>query len=255
MIRLIRPDKPQKLAEQEVELTKKFESDKTAAVWKKAFIQAPLLKMTHNKCSYCERLIGKTSGQDVHIDHFKCKDKYPDFVVEWNNLLPSCARCNRNKSNHDTVDQPIINPAEMNPKDYLFISKYRYCSKKAEEGSIGRRTLDVLMLNDSDDCCLPRFQLCNALAEKISDLYQLAFDKGDALKDDTVSKNKVLNGCRKLLEKCLPTAEYSAFMATSLHTDDNFLALKDVLVKQNLWDEDLMKLFDDSKSSVYDTHR
>ena len=137
MIRLIRPDKPQKLAEQEVELTKKFESDKTAAVWKKAFIQAPLLKMTHNKCSYCERLIGKTSGQDVHIDHFKCKDKYPDFVVEWNNLLPSCARCNRNKSNHDTVDQPIINPAEMNPKDYLLSPNIGIVAKRPKKAVLG----------------------------------------------------------------------------------------------------------------------
>lgn len=255
MIQLIRPDKPQKLAEQEIELTKMFIADKNAAVWKKAFIQNPLLEMTHNKCSYCERKIGRKFGQDVHMDHFKCKDKYPDSVVDWKNLFPSCARCNRDKSIHDVIAQPIINPVEMNPKDYLFIFQYRYYSKTNEKNDIGRCTLNVLTLNDSDDCCLPRFQLCNALAEKISDLYQLALDKGDTLENDTVSKNKILNGCRKLLKKCLPTAEYSAFMATSLHTDENFLALKDILAKKNLWDEDLVKLFDESKYSVYDTHR
>lgn len=255
MIRLTRPHKPQKLADQEVLLTNEYKANNKKAVWKKTYIQDPLLEMTHNKCSYCERAIGKKSGQDVHIDHFKCKDKYPELVVDWNNLLPSCARCNRNKGTHDTVEQPIIDPTEIDPKELLFISKYRYYSKDPSQNNIGQRTLDVLLLNDSDDCCIVRFQLCNELAEKVESFYQIVIEKGETLKTDTVSKNKVINGCRKLLKKCLPTAEYSAFMATSLHTDSNFLALKDVLMKQGLWDEDLCQLFDESKKSVYDTHR
>lgn len=255
MIRLTRPCKPQKLAEQEILLTNEFKSDNKKAVWKKAYIQNPLLEMTSHKCSYCERAIGKKSGQDVHIDHFKYKDKYPELVVDWNNLLPSCARCNRNKGTHDTAEQPIINPTETNPKDFLFLSKYRYYSKDPREDSIGRRTLDVLLLNDSDDCCIVRFQLGNELAEKVESFYHIVVDKGDTLKTDTAAKNKVINGCRKLLKKCLPTEEYSAFMATSLHTDTNFLSLKESLMEQGLWDEELALLFDESKKSVYDIHR
>ena len=255
MIQLIRPDKPRKLAEQEIELTNEYKNDNKKTVWKKAFIQNPLLEMTNYKCSYCERAIGKKTGQDVHIDHFKYKDKYPELVVDWDNLLPSCARCNRNKGTHDTAEEPIINPTEINPKEHLYISKYRYYSKDPSENSIGRRTLGVLALNDSDECCLVRFQLGNELAEKLQDLYDIAIDKGEALGSDTVNKNKVLNGCRKLLKKCLHTEEYSAFMATSLHTDNNFLALKDLLIKQNLWDEELTRLFNDSKTSVFDVHR
>lgn len=255
MIQLTRPGKPQRLAEQELVLTNEFKADKKKTVWKKSYIQKPLLEMTNNKCSYCERAIGKKSGQDVHIDHFKYKDKYPELVVDWNNLMPCCARCNRNKGTHDTVEQPIINPTEIDPKDYLFISKYRFYSKDPSESSIGRRTLDVLLLNDSDDCCVVRFQLGNELAEKIESFYQIVVDKGDSLKIDTASKNKVINGCRKILKKCLPTEEYSAFMATSLHTDANFLALKELLVKLDLWDEELGRLFDESKKSVYDTRR
>lgn len=255
MIRLTRPEKPQRLTEQEESLTSEYKADNKKSVWKKAFIQNPLLEMTNHKCSYCERAIGKKNGQDVHIDHFKYKDKYPDLVVDWNNLLPSCARCNRNKSTHDTVEQPIINPTEVDPKEYLFIAKYRYYSKDPGEDSVGRRTLEVLLLNDSDDCCLVRFNLGNELAEKVEELYHIAVDNGDALKTETVAKNKVINGCRKLLKKCLPTEEYSAFMATSLHTDNNFSALKELLTRQGLWDEELTRLFDESKNSVYDTHR
>jgi len=255
MIQLIRPDKPEKLAEQEVVLTKEYKEDNNKPVWKKAFIQKPLLEMTNHKCSYCERAIGKKSGQDVHIDHFKCKNKYPDLVVDWDNLLPSCARCNRNKGTHDTVEEPIINPTVSNPKDYLYISNYRYYSKDSSVDSIGRRTLDVFLLNDSDDCCLVRFQLGNELAEKLENFYHITVDKGESLKTDTANRNKVISGCKKLLKKCLPSEEYSAFMATSLHTDNNFLALKDLLTKENLWDDELTQFFNDSKVSLYDTKR
>lgn len=255
MIQLTRPNKPQRLADHEVALTNEFKADTKKAVWKKAYIQNPLLEMSNHKCSYCERAIGKNSGQDVHIDHFKYKDKYPELVVAWENLLPSCARCNRNKSTHDVVEQPIINPTEINPKDHLFIAKYRYYSKDPAEDSVGRRTLDVLLLNDSDDCCIVRFQLGNELAEKVENFYHIAVDKGANLSTDTAAKNKVINGCKKLLKKCLPTAEYSAFMATSLHSDNNFIALKDLLTKNDLWDQELTHLFNESKNSVYDTHR
>lgn len=255
MIQLTRPNKPQELAEHEVSLTNEYKADHKKNVWKKTYIQKPLLKMSNNKCSYCERIIGGNSGQDVHIDHFKYKDKYPDLVVAWENLLPSCARCNRNKSTHDVVEQPIINPTEINPRDHLIIAKYRYYSKDPSEDSIGRRTLDILQLNDSDDCCVVRFQLGNELAEKVESFYHIAIDKGENLITDTAAKNKVVNGCRKLLKKCLPTAEYSAFMATSLHKDNNFIALKDLLIKLGLWDQELSQLLNESQNSVYDTCR
>lgn len=255
MIRLIRPSKPQKLLENEVALTNEYKFDKTKSVWKKTYIQTPLLEMTKNKCCYCERLIGRKSGQDVHIDHFKYKDKHPELVVDWNNLLPSCARCNRNKGTHDTEIEPIINPTEVDPKEFLYIDKYRFCSKDSKEGSLGRRTIGVFLLNDSDECCIVRFQLGTKLAEKLEELFQDAVDKGDDLKTDTVTKNKVINGCLKLLKQCIPSAEYSAFMATSLHTDSNFISLKELLTRQCLWNEDLEKLYEESKKSVYDTHR
>lgn len=255
MIRLTRPAKPQKLAEQEASLTNEFKMDPNKAVWKKPYIQQPLLEMTGCKCSYCERAIGKETGREVHIDHFKCKKNYPELVVDWKNLLPSCGRCNRHKGEHDTVKQPILNPAETDPREFLFLSNYRYYSKDPGADSIGRRTLEVLLLNDSDDCCKARFQLGNQLAEKIESFYDIVVEKGAALKTDTAAKNKVVNGCRKLLKKCLPTEEYSAFMATALHSDGNFSFIKSALTEQGLWDEELSRLFEESRKSVYDTHR
>lgn len=255
MIRLIRPEKPKKLIEEEKTLTAQFKVDNKKPVWKKSYIEKPLLKMSNSKCSYCEQKIGRGTGLDVHIDHFKCKNKYPELVVDWNNLLPSCSRCNRNKSTHDTVEKPIINPTEVDPKDFLFISRYRYYSKDSRENSLGRMTLGVLNLNDSDDCCKIRFQICNEIAEKIEYLYHKVVDKGSLIATDTVEKNKVINGCRKILQQCLPENAYSAFIATSLHNDTNFLLLKNSLIEYGLWDDDLSSLFDKSKESVYDTHR
>ena len=43
-------------------------------------------------------------------------DDYPDEVVDWDNLLPSCKRCNTTKGTHDVVTEPIINPFDIDPK-------------------------------------------------------------------------------------------------------------------------------------------
>lgn len=162
MIRLFRPTRPIELTEKKIEeFTKKY-IETGNAVWKKAFIIKPLLQMTHNKCAYCECKLD-IQGKSVTIDHFHCKSLYPEEVVSWDNLLPSCVHCNTNKGKLDTKEYHIIDPSKDNPKDYLYLSHYMIRSKDNSLTSKGRRTVDELQLNHRERLVWARIEIADNL--------------------------------------------------------------------------------------------
>ena len=147
MIKLERCGKPKELTEAlEDELTQTYK-ETGKSVWDKSYIKKALLQFSHNKCCYCEAII-KEESKFMEVDHFYCKSLYPDKVVEWANLLPSCKKCNGQKRNHDVGEFPIINPTVDNPQDYLYFEDYRYKSK--DKNTKGQKTINVLNLNDID---------------------------------------------------------------------------------------------------------
>ena len=223
MIKLTRSNPPEKLTkEEQKKLTEEFKKNKKKSVWNKPYIRDALLKECNGKCIYCESLIG-SGNKEMHVDHFHYKDKYVDEVVSWNNLNPSCPHCNKSKSTHDTYEDPIINPFEDNPQDYFYITNYRYRSKNKNVDNIVRNTINVL-------------------ADKIITIYDLAIEYQSTLSDNIPKRNRVLKGCKNLLKLCINTAEFSAFMATTIQEDDYYKKLKNLLQELNIWDEELDEL-------------
>ncbi|MFX1392915.1 MAG: HNH endonuclease [Promethearchaeota archaeon] len=108
-------------------------------------IQDVLFNSSFNKCSYCET---RPSGGFLEIEHYEPKDIYPERSLEWDNLLPSCSKCNRWKSTHDTRNEPIINPCIIDPEPYF---KYEWHSIKvsnnAPDKTLAERTIKICNLN------------------------------------------------------------------------------------------------------------
>lgn len=255
MIKIIRSDKPSELTcDIEKKLTDKFKQDNKIAVWNKKYIRDALLKMTNNKCSYCECLIGP-GYKEMHIDHFHPKTKYPDEVVKWDNLLPSCPRCNKNKSDHDTYKERIINPCIDNPQDYFYFKLYRYHSKDSNINSIGKLTIDVLNLNSTTELVQNHFLMGEQLQEKLDNLATSACENEYNLSSNTRHRNKIINGCKDILKMANPKAEFSAFMATIIHNDENYNILVSILKRNSLWDSELEFLHNDSLKIKYDTYK
>lgn len=253
MIKIKRISKPDELTEQvRKDLTEEFKADNKKAVWNKPYIRKRLLEMSHGKCCYCECYVGP-GKKEMHIDHFKPKKLYPDLVVEWDNLLPSCPHCNKNKSDHDTLKEPIINPSIDDPKEYLYLKLYRYRSKEPGIDSIGKRTIDILNLNDSDENVIERYKIGEEIQKKLQETYDDAQELGEQLKSSIRKRNRVVATCRDILKKGLETAEYSAFMATIIHDDSNYIRLKELLEKYGIWSEELQKLHTESLANKYDT--
>ena len=75
-------------------------------------VKQELKKLYHNKCAYCERMMG---DEDFTIEHYRPKKgsySYYWLGYEWSNLLPVCTKCNNPKDDKF----PVAVPSRVMPK-------------------------------------------------------------------------------------------------------------------------------------------
>lgn len=232
MIKLQRPPAPSYLTVEKVaELTAEFKSN-GKSVWNQHHIKRPLLSSSYGKCAYCECSL-ETESNYMEVEHFEDKKNNPDKVVEWENLLPSCKKCNSSKGTHDVVADPIVNPYSDDPRDHLALRLYRLRGIS----DIGVSTIQVANLNHSDRLVFSRYKI----GEKVSELIEISWERWRAYEIalDTRSRNRLLGVVEGLLNECVPQASYSASTATILLTDSSFLELIENMKKATVWSDDV----------------
>lgn len=237
MIKLERTSPPAQLTAEVVHsLTEEYKTNKTP-VWNKKYIKAALLNLSNNKCCYCECNIQEESKY-MEVEHFFPKEPYENKVVEWENLLPSCKRCNVRKGIHDPNDEPIINPFTINPQEHLKLKNYRLRPKS----QIGYNSIHILQLNDIERLVLSRFNIGNVIEESL----ELLLDKiKEYIRNDekrSIERTKITNRLSALLEQGLPHKDYSATVATIILNDENYKQCRILLNDLMLWNEDLQTL-------------
>jgi uncharacterized protein (TIGR02646 family) len=207
------------------------------SVWNLSFIKDALLLSSHEKCCYCEANINEESKY-MEVEHFHHKDTYKNEVVEWDNLLPSCKKCNGTKGAHDTVLEPIIDPSKVNPKDHLFYWRYRIKGKD----DLGKMTVSVLDLNNQDRLVKKRFEIGNAIQDKLEELNELLVEYASGLHTHTKRKNRIIRGLKELMKQGLPQSIYASTSATIIITDEEYKRIKNGLRLLSLWDSELNDL-------------
>lgn len=241
MIRLTRASKPAYLDPATVaKLTAEYKST-GKSVWNNEKIKDPLLGSSENKCAYCECYLIHESNY-MEVEHFEDKYNNPDKVVEWDNLLPSCKKCNGAKGTHDVTSNPIVNPYVDDPREHLVLRLFRIRGKS----KTGIETVQVLQLNHSTRLVTCRFNI----GEKIEELIETAKDRLYSFQENRTAlrRNKLLGIVEGMLEECQPTSAYSAVTATNLLTDDEFVSIVNTLKEENIWSEELEKQYDMAKS-------
>ncbi len=254
MIKLTRPKKPSDLtAEVEKQLIKEFK-ETGKSVWRKGYITVPLSNMSHNKCCYCETMLGE-QARPMQVEHYHCKDLYPDEVVKWQNLLPSCSQCNSNKSTLDTYETPIIDPSVDDPKDYLYLKNYMIKSKDNTLTSKGRLTIDRLELNHRERLVTPRIEVADKMYYKLIDIHEKAVVLNSRDDGKLYNKTKIINTLVDILKMAQPDAEYSAFMSTIILTDEDYIETRNILKNKNLWTDELETLHNFAAEIKLDTEK
>lgn len=169
--------------------TNKEKFDFSSSIYAHESVKEALIKAQHQKCCFCERIIGKNGD----VEHFRPKGayqqalgeslKYPAYywlAYKWENLYLSCPSCNsrhkknlfplqdpsKRATNHNqriTKESPLfIDCGKENPEDFIgFRAEYAYAINGNPRGKI---TIDYLDLN-SDDLIESRRQRLNDLRE------------------------------------------------------------------------------------------
>lgn len=226
MIKLEREKRPLYLTDSIVaKLTNEFIST-GKTVWKHVQIGEALLKSSSYKCAYCECKL-QVEDSYMQVEHFKDKDSYPDDVVNWENLLPSCSRCNRKKWTLDVLKNPIINPYVDDPRNHLCHEAFRLYAKDEK----GTMTITKLHLNDDQRLVLPRFLACNEINRQLAHIVQNL---------NTLDSAKESLAC--LLQTCQSNSAYSAFLTTTLQSNQDYKKIRSSLIDCGNWDEDLEEL-------------
>jgi uncharacterized protein (TIGR02646 family) len=125
LIQLVRPPEPEPLARNRAKWTARWIKclqDQSKLDWatKKArkTLQAPLLRLAHGKCAFCEGVLNVTSF--IEIEHYQAKTVRQELVFHWSNLFPCCGICNRLKHDFDHQGS-LLKPDEENPEPLLWL--------------------------------------------------------------------------------------------------------------------------------------
>jgi len=212
-------------------LTQEYK-DTGNSVWRKKYIKDALLLSSHSKCVYCECLLNKESNY-LEVEHFHHKDKYPNEVVEWDNLLPSCKRCNTTKGQYDTYINPFVNPSTMNPKDHMILDTFLLRPITLA----GDNTIEELNLNDFDKLLSTRYELCKVTIKGLENIYLQILGYRDNKTNRRL--NKIVSSSKAILNEGLEKSAYSAIVSTLINNSQTFIIIKEFLTNEGKWDSEL----------------
>lgn len=237
MIKLQRGEKPEYLTEDKVEqLTKEYTATEKS-VWNKKQIKDPLSESSSHKCAYCETDLTDPSTY-MEVEHFHPKSLYPDLVVEWDNLLPSCKRCNGTKNDDDISIRPIINPYETDPRKEFCFDHFSIFGIT----EIGENTETLLDLNE-EDLFVKR---CRVAGAAKNSLVQMNREFSDLEKLDGWKRNRF----KAVLKAAQSDRPYAAFVATIIHNAEVYGILKKRFIDEKLWTNELEELHNQSLELV-----
>lgn len=215
-------------------LTKQFDLDRNKDVWNQPYIKAALEQMSNTKCAYCECDLKKESNY-MQVEHFKPKSLFPTLVVEWDNLLPACQRCNGAKRDfYDEVDG-LIHPVFDEPREFIsFLSDSATLSYKNTKG---KNSILKIKLNDPRVWC-EREKVIKQLEKSLDNL-----SKWLEQKNIEEVENIVINNTTCILEECQNNKDYTATAASFIATSETFLFIKNELEKRMWWGEEFELLW------------
>ncbi len=238
MIRLApRPCPIELTAVVQAALTAEYIADKTRTPWKKTYIERELRLMSNDKCCYCECHIYEESKY-MEVEHFYAKQWHEALVVEWDNLLPACKRCNIHKSSHDCKIEPIVHPVNDEPRDHFKWRAYRFYDKT----SLGKKTIEVIDLNDRERLVNKRFDIGERIQQQLDFLEDDVLDFENGTNTSPKRVNKICRWVKNILAETQPDREFSATAATVLLNEPRYQNIKTILQGTKLWDIEMTTL-------------
>ena len=244
MIRLSRPTAPTVLTPAFIVTgIARFVQD-GSPVWNIDEIKTALSGMSKGKCAYCELPLGEGAAY-LEVEHFHAKNQHPHRVLDWNNLLPACRRCNGTKSDWDVAvtGQMMIDPILMDPRAHIRLDEaYRPIGLTPE----GETTIVEIALDDILRLGVMRYKHGETFKRKLEDLHVLYTSLPQAA--TARQRRAVVRKVKTALGMCRHDQPFSAVIATVLMRSVDYAALKKAIIVAGEWDAALQA--DDAASAA-----
>lgn len=185
--------------------------DSLLAHYRHKGIQITLAQSSFYKCAFCECKPGESGN--IEVEHFEPKSLYPEGTYDWDNLLPSCRKCNEAKRDYDTRTIPIINPAKEDPEALLTYCLLDICPV---EGTVdetkARNTIEVCNLN-SPRLHRARADLMISISQYIGELKEklVWISEADTPQKRAIRITKLSNSLEKIDLLFEPSGLYSGY--------------------------------------------
>lgn len=235
MIQLIRPNAPTVMTEDFIDNGVNQFIQNGSSVWNIDEIKTTLSEMSGGKCAYCELKLGEGAAY-LEVEHFYSKQHHAQRVLEWENLLPSCRRCNGKKGNWDVAahDQMLVDPVLMNPTDHIRLDEaYRPSGLTLE----GQNTVVEIGLDDIHRLGVLRYKLGESFKRKLEDLHMRYVDLPPGA--TARQRRSIIRSIKAALEMCRCDQPFSAVIATVLMRNANYATLKAAMMAAGEWDLEL----------------
>ncbi|CAM3805186.1 hypothetical protein ACLS0F_07045 [Avibacterium endocarditidis] len=121
----------------------------------------------HGICCYYAIYIELENGAST-VDHFKPKNKYPDYAYEWSNFRFCCLQANRRKRDYEDIIDPMHLKKDILQLDIGSGEIYYSDQISAPEKALLESTIDRLKLNSQRMCNMRIRHLAEYLQGNIS---------------------------------------------------------------------------------------
>ncbi len=160
-------------------------------------IKNSLIPKLDTKCAFCESMPNE-SGY-IEVEHYLPKSIYHNVTYSWENLLPSCKRCNLKKLALDTGKYPIVKPDSEDPEDYFSYNSIKIIAKKDCKDKIkAKRTINKLELNQHR-LIKPRSELLVNLVDYENELEKTIIEFKKAINAN--KKNRIKSNIMESIDK------------------------------------------------------
>jgi uncharacterized protein (TIGR02646 family) len=142
----------------------------------KGTLKQSLARKSHNKCVYCESMLGKSARPE--IEHYLAKTIRPDLVFEWTNLFLACGFCNSIKLDRDHAGV-LLKPDDDNGEEYFWLNRDTGALEALSNADTARFTETITLCDlNREALCVERLRLYLSVQR-----YWLDIRKGARIED------------------------------------------------------------------------
>ena len=113
-----------------------------------------------------------------------------------------------------------------------------------------KTTVDVLHLNQLDRLVYPRMLIGTKTIETVEKLLEMAENFNLNINATGRIKSRIIHGTTQLLIEAQPHSEYSATVASVLFNNEDFVKLKEIMIKCTIWNTEHQKLLSNAERNI-----